>query len=171
MMRFARSAVLGLLSWSSLSLGARAAPAAEPAIRECLDAYEAALGAKNEGKITDALARLEVCGSGSCPKDVRNECARLAGVLAAAQAVEAERHHPVASAVAAQPPVARPPAIALAPTAPNEGRSARPLYRQWWFWTAGAAVVAGGVTAVLLLSRSDSPTFSSPFDIMRADPK
>jgi hypothetical protein len=27
------------------------------------------------------------------------------------------------------------------------------------------------VTAVLLLSRSDSPAFSSPFDIMRADPR
>jgi tetratricopeptide (TPR) repeat protein len=49
--------------------------------------------------------------------------------------------------------------LAQAPPAPS-AQTESSIFSRWWFWTAVGAVVAGGVTAGLLLSRkSSSKTF------------
>jgi tetratricopeptide (TPR) repeat protein len=59
---------------------------------------------------------------------------------------------------AASPPIPSPPPPApagldlSARAAPVE---AVPFYKTWWFWTGATVVAAGGVTAVLLLTRRD----------------
>ncbi|HXI55035.1 MAG TPA: hypothetical protein VNO55_03180, partial [Polyangia bacterium] len=37
----------------------------------------------------------------------------------------------------------------------SPGPTSRPVYKRWWFWTGIAAVVAGGVVATVLLTRTD----------------
>jgi tetratricopeptide (TPR) repeat protein len=90
---------------------------------------------------------------------------------AAAAASEATTPAPAVPTTAAEPA-----ALALTPTAagsamatatppslmadPNmvtttPGPTSRPVYKRWWFWTGIAAVVAGGVVATVLLTRSD----------------
>jgi len=49
------------------------------------------------------------------------------------------------------PPPEPPPTVLQAPP-PAPAESAPPLYKRWWVWAAGAAVV-GGVTAALLIQR------------------
>jgi hypothetical protein len=49
--------------------------------------------------------------------------------------------------------------------APSEPQAEPSIFSRWWFWTAVGVVVAGGVTAGLLLTRSSSTTikpFSCP---------
>jgi tetratricopeptide (TPR) repeat protein len=49
--------------------------------------------------------------------------------------------------------------------APSEPQAESSIFSRWWFWTAVGVVVAGGVTAGLLLTRSSSSTikpFSCP---------
>jgi tetratricopeptide (TPR) repeat protein len=50
--------------------------------------------------------------------------------------------------------------LTQAAPAPSDASSETSILTRWWFWTAVGAVVAGGVTAGLLLSRSTS---SKPF--------
>jgi hypothetical protein len=52
-----------------------------------------------------------------------------------------------------QPPRDTAPAIAAPAPAPAPEQGARPFYKRWWFWTAVGAVVAGGVTAAVVVSR------------------
>jgi hypothetical protein len=166
-----------LLVCAGLLLAVRPAHAADPTVRECLDAYEASLAFKNENKLADALKRLEVCTSASCPMDIKNECVRRTTDLEAAQAAEAERQRELEAA--APPPPAAPPqpvappnpvATALATAPPPAPDNQSPIYRRWWFWTGAAAIVAGGVTTALILSRPETPSVSSPFPVKRAMP-
>ncbi len=53
------------------------------------------------------------------------------------------------SAVAKPDPVFPPP--------DKEPDDVTPIYKEWWFWTTIGVVVAGGVTAAVLLSREDEP--------------
>jgi tetratricopeptide (TPR) repeat protein len=90
---------------------------------------------------------------------------------AAAAASEATTPAPGVPTTAAEPA-----ALALTPTVPGSamataippslmadpnmvtttpGPTSRPVYKRWWFWTGIAAVVAGGVVATVLLTRSD----------------
>jgi hypothetical protein len=154
--------------------------AAEPTVKECLDAYEASLTFKNEDKLPEALSRLEVCSSVSCPMDIKNECVRRTGDLQAALAAEKDRQQ--REAEAAKPPPAPPPravppspsphpiATAIA-TPPPVADETPPFYTRWWFWTGAAVVVAGGVTTALILSRPETPQLSGIFpNPMRAEP-
>jgi tetratricopeptide (TPR) repeat protein len=43
----------------------------------------------------------------------------------------------------------------LSPAQPEAPRASKPFYATWWFWT-GAALVVGGVTATVLLTRPSS---------------
>jgi len=48
--------------------------------------------------------------------------------------------------------------MAASSGAPQEPRADRPgVHTRWWFWTGIVLVVAGGVTAAVLLTRSDQP--------------
>jgi tetratricopeptide (TPR) repeat protein len=53
----------------------------------------------------------------------------------------------------AEPPGA--PAIDLSASVPPEAdpTARTPIYKTWWFWTGAGAVVVGGVTTAILLSR------------------
>ena len=63
---------------------------------------------------------------------------------------------PVASATEPRQP---PPAGVDLSTKPAPEPEHTPVYKTWWFWTATGAVVAGGLTATLLLTRKSSGVF------------
>jgi hypothetical protein len=57
--------------------------------------------------------------------------------------------------VPASPPEPTPAALDLTvQPAPEAAAETTPIYKKWWFWTGAALVVAGAVTATLLLTRS-----------------
>jgi tetratricopeptide (TPR) repeat protein len=58
---------------------------------------------------------------------------------------------PTAAANATAPTLMTDPNMVTA----TPGPTSRPVYKRWWFWTGIAAVVAGGVVATVLLTRSD----------------
>jgi tetratricopeptide (TPR) repeat protein len=58
---------------------------------------------------------------------------------------------PTAAANATASTLIADPSTVTATPAPTS----RPVYKRWWFWTGIAAVVAGGVVATVLLTRSD----------------
>jgi hypothetical protein len=45
-----------------------------------------------------------------------------------------------------------------APAPRDEGEDDESVFEQWWLWAGAGAVVAGGVVAALVLTRSDDPT-------------
>lgn len=55
-----------------------------------------------------------------------------------------------------------------APT-PHQPQAEPSIFSRWWFWTAVGVVVAGGITAGLLLTRSSTTTVK-PFDCPDCDP-
>jgi len=68
---------IGLAITCALTVvGARSARAADPTTAECLSANEASLTARGQSKLRDARAKLITCTAASCPRDVREECAR-----------------------------------------------------------------------------------------------
>jgi len=62
----------------------------------------------------------------------------------------------------ASPPSSAPVALVAAP-APPASETDRPVYRRAWFWVVTGAVVAGAVTAAVLLTRSDPSATAGPF--------
>jgi tetratricopeptide (TPR) repeat protein len=53
--------------------------------------------------------------------------------------------------------------LALSQSLPPEPAPRPPVYKRWWFWTAAGALVVGGVVTGILLSRKSAPT-SPPCD-------
>jgi tetratricopeptide (TPR) repeat protein len=56
---------------------------------------------------------------------------------------------------ASAPPLVDQPAVVASRSAPESG--SEPFYTRTWFWVAAAAVVAGSVTAIFLVTRDRSP--------------
>ncbi|HXI59939.1 MAG TPA: tetratricopeptide repeat protein [Polyangia bacterium] len=61
------------------------------------------------------------------------------------------------AAAASATATATPPSLMADPNmvTTSPAPTSRPVYKRWWFWTGIAAVVAGGVVATVLLTRSD----------------
>jgi len=57
-----------------------------------------------------------------------------------------------AAAVALAPPLAPALDLSAQPAASQSLATTKPIYQTWWFWTGAAVVVAGAVTAAILLS-------------------
>jgi hypothetical protein len=76
MMRFTIALVAHGLGLAAVSVGGRAALAADPTTLECLTSYEDSLALKNHHQLVAARARLLSCSSASCPAEVRAECVR-----------------------------------------------------------------------------------------------
>jgi tetratricopeptide (TPR) repeat protein len=70
---------------------------------------------------------------------------------------------------------ASPRADALVSSGPESARdrqdTSSPIYTRWWFWTAAAVLVAGGVAGVLVLRSDGTPSATTTFGTMGADPK
>ena len=64
---------------------------------------------------------------------------------------------PASAAVVAQPASAPAPAVALTTPTATEHREHTPVYKKWWLWTALGVVVAGGVTAGVVLRTRPAP--------------
>jgi hypothetical protein len=81
--------------------------------------------------------------------------AAAAGAPAQDQLLPTQPAVPPPAAVAATAAPATPVALDLStqPAPAEQADQARPFYKTWWFWTGTAVVVAGVVTAVLLLTR------------------
>jgi hypothetical protein len=95
-------------------------------------------------------------------KDVSaDERREIDGYIAEMQQLEDEQ-----ARQAAPPPVvtAPPPPVPVTPlvSSPPPPLAEEPVYRKWWLWTAIGAAVAAGVTAVVLLGRSGSPSKVCP---------
>jgi len=60
----------------ALSLWSNAVLAVDPTTADCLRANERSIELRNRHQLRAARAELLICAAGSCPEDVRNECAR-----------------------------------------------------------------------------------------------
>jgi hypothetical protein len=94
--------------------------------------------------------------------------AQPAGAVAASPAVSAPASgaevpatQPVTLA-AAPPPVDPAPSSPQLVSVPAPEPARRPIYKRWWFWTGIGAVVAGGVVAAVMLTRSSDPQGTLP---------
>ncbi|MEY4578095.1 MAG: hypothetical protein RL701_2798 [Pseudomonadota bacterium] len=68
--------VLAYGLWLQLLSAPALAFAADPTTADCLSANERSIALRNQHQLRAARAELLVCAAGSCPEDVRNECAR-----------------------------------------------------------------------------------------------
>jgi hypothetical protein len=112
-------------------------------------------GRDRPNKLAAGRHVIEISAGGFTP--ARREIIVVAGV---AQSV-ALSLDPVPPPTAFTAPPSRTPAVTEGAVAdltatPTPTRST-PLYGRWWFWTGVGVVLAGGVTTVLLLTRSRGP--------------
>ena len=65
-----------LLTALGLTLAPQGALAADPTVRDCLTASNTSVGLRSQHKLRETRAQLLICVAGSCPAEVRDECAR-----------------------------------------------------------------------------------------------